>query len=66
MSNIVCFRMTKEDIPLLKKVCRARGENISNFVRRAVRMELGRLSFLSDEEKKALGLSKKAAEEVEN
>lgn len=47
--------MRKEDILLLRKVCQARGENLSNFVRRAVRMELARLSFLSDEEKKALG-----------
>lgn len=62
MSNIVFSRMKKEDIDLLKKVCHARGENISNFVRRAVRMELARLSFLSDEEKKALGLEVKKNE----
>lgn len=55
MSNIVFARMRKEDILLLRKVCQARGENISNFVRRSVKMELARLSFLSDEEKKALG-----------
>lgn len=48
--------MKTEDILLLRKVCQARGENLSNFVRRAVRMELARLSFLSDEEKKALGV----------
>lgn len=57
MSNIVFARMREEDILLLRKVCQARGENISNFVRRAVRMELARLSFLSNEEKKALGMT---------
>jgi hypothetical protein len=56
MSNIIFARMKTEDILLLRKVCQARGENLSNFVRRAVRMELARLSFLSDEEKKALGV----------
>jgi len=55
MSNIIFARMREADIQLLKKVCLARGENISNFVRRSVRMELARLSFLSDAEKKALG-----------
>jgi len=55
--------MRKKDILLLRKVCQARGENISNFVRRAVKMELARLSFLSDEEKKALGF--KEANKIE-
>lgn len=66
MLKVVGLRMKEEDIVLLKRVCQARGENISNFVRRAVKMELGRLSFLSDEEKKALGFPKKSAEEVED
>jgi hypothetical protein len=58
MKNKIMFaRVGEEDYTLLKKVCAARGENLSSFVRRAVRMELGRLSFLSDDEKKALGLS---------
>jgi hypothetical protein len=46
--------MTTEDIELIKKVCRARGEQVSDFVRRSVRKELARLNYLSDEEKKAL------------
>lgn len=40
---------------LARKVAEARGEDLSDFVRRAVKMELARLSFLSEEEKKALG-----------
>jgi hypothetical protein len=57
MTNTVVFaRMSEQDVQLVKKVARARGEDLSDFVRRAVKMELARLSFLSAEEKKALGL----------
>lgn len=60
MSNPVIFaRMPKKEVELVKKVASARGEDLSDFVRRAVKMELARLSFLSDEEKKALGLQTK-------
>lgn len=52
---IVFARMPKEDVELLKKVCKARGEDLSDFVRRSVKKELARLSFLTAEEKKALG-----------
>jgi len=48
--------MSTEDIELLKKVCKARGEDLSDFVRRSVRKELARLCYLSAEEKKALGM----------
>jgi len=48
--------MSAEDIELLKKVCKARGEDVSDFVRRSVRKELARLCYLSDEDKKALGV----------
>ncbi len=46
--------MDEKEIQLIKKVARARGEDLSDFVRRAVKRELARLSYLSDEEKKAL------------
>jgi len=39
------------------KVSRARGEDPSNFIRRSVRMELAKLGFLSEEERKALGVA---------
>jgi len=46
-----------EDIfQLLKKVAKARRERVSDFVRRAVIKELAELQYLSDEEKKALGM----------
>lgn len=54
-TSVVFARMKKQDIELLKKVCQARGEDLSDFVRRAVKTELARLSYLSNEEKKALG-----------
>jgi uncharacterized protein (DUF1778 family) len=53
---VVFARMTQEEVELLKRVASARGEDLSDFVRRAVKMELARLSFLSCDEKKALGM----------
>jgi hypothetical protein len=59
MTNSVVFaRMPNEEVKLVKQVAKARGEDLSDFVRRAVKMELARLSFLSPEEKKALGLER--------
>ena len=51
--------MTRKEVDLLKQIAQDRGEDLSDFVRRAVKMELGRLSFLSPEEKKALGMEGK-------
>lgn len=42
----------------LRGFCKARGENISSVIRRAVKRELASHSYLSDEEKKALGVEK--------
>jgi hypothetical protein len=53
---IVFARMRKEEVELIKRVCEARGEDLSDFVRRSVKKELARLSYLSPEEKKALGM----------
>jgi hypothetical protein len=50
---------------LLAKVCRLRGEDVSDFVRRAVLTELAELSYLSEEEKKALGLLKRKEIELQ-
>ena len=55
-NNVIGVRVPQEDKALLEKVCKARGEDVSDFVRRSIRMELARLSFLSPIEKKALGL----------
>jgi len=56
MPNQIGIRMSPNEIALLKKVSRARGEDISDFVGRAIKSELARLSYLSPEEKKALGI----------
>jgi hypothetical protein len=50
------IRLDPEAKALLEKVARDRGEDVSSFVRRAIKIELARLSFLSPEEKKALGV----------
>jgi hypothetical protein len=55
-NNVVGVRFNPKDRALLVRVCRARGEDLSDFVRRSVRKELASLSFLPDEDKKALGL----------
>jgi hypothetical protein len=57
MKDIVFARMPEEEMNIVRDVCKSRGEGISNFVRRAVLSELARLSYLSTERKKALGLS---------
>ena len=48
--------MPQEDKTLLEKVCKARGEDVSDFVRRSIRKELASLSFLSPADEQALGM----------
>jgi len=60
-NRIIGVRINEEDRTLLYKVCKARGEDLSDFVRRAIRKELASLSYFSDETKKALGLKNKAS-----
>jgi len=57
MSNLtIGVRISKEDRALLDQICKARGEDLSDFVRRSIRKELASLSFLSHDQKKALGI----------
>jgi len=57
MTNPVIFaRMPKQHVELIKKVTKARGEDLSDFVRRAIYKELAHLSFLPEDQKKALGI----------
>lgn len=53
-SPLVFARMSGKDVALIKKIYKARGEDMSTFVRRSVLKELARLGFLSDMDKKAL------------
>lgn len=50
------LKLEKNDRELLEKVCRARGESFSSFVRMAIRKEFARLGYLGIEDCKALGL----------
>ncbi len=49
-------RLTIEVHEILSQVAESRGEDISDFVRRAIYKELASLSFLPDDQKKALGI----------
>ncbi|MDH7563790.1 MAG: hypothetical protein QHH24_02760 [Candidatus Bathyarchaeota archaeon] len=51
----VSYKMEKELVELLRKVCKARGETVSGFTRRAVLIELAKLGYLDGEGRKALG-----------
>ena len=56
LGKTVGVRFNDKDKELLEKVCTARGEGVSDFIRRAVRKELAVLSFYPDDVKKALGM----------
>jgi|GEM_PF-1453915 uncharacterized protein (DUF1778 family) len=51
------FKIEQEIYELIRAICKSRGEDISDFMRRAVKRELGRLNYLSEEELKALEMS---------
>ena len=51
------IRLKHEDKELLQRVCEDRGEDISTFVRRLIRIELARLSYYPENVKKALGVA---------
>jgi hypothetical protein len=60
LNNPVIFaRMPQADVNLVKKVSLDRGEDVSDFVRRAVYKELASLNFLSNEQQQALGITKR-------
>ena len=60
MSNLTISLVVPERVNrLIEKVARNRGEDKSSFIRRAIYKELAYLSFLSPEEKKALGIKNK-------
>lgn len=61
LKKIVGVRVENDLYELLGKVARARGEDVSDFVRRAIRRELAGLSYLTLDEKKALGVASSTA-----
>ncbi len=50
------IRIPTSDAVQLRQICESRREDVSDFVRRAIRTEMARLSFGSELEKKALGI----------
>lgn len=48
------IKIDEKTIKLVDNICNLRGENRSNFIRRAVLRELARLSYLDNKSKKAL------------
>jgi len=56
LSHYLVIRLEPKIERLLRKVARARGQDVSNFVRAIIRAELAKLSLLSDFEKKALAV----------
>lgn len=56
LTKIVGVRITENLYSKLVTTSEARGEDVSDFVRRAILKELASLNFLSNEQKKALGI----------
>jgi len=56
LSKVVGVRFDEETYKTLKEITKARKIQMADFIREAVMKELARLSFLSDEQKKALGV----------
>jgi hypothetical protein len=54
-NKIIYARVEEGLYDRIKKICRDRGEDVSDFIRRSVLKELATLSFLPPEQKKALG-----------
>lgn len=65
-TETLAIRMTKQDLALLQRICKARGEDASGFLRRAMRIEFAKLGFLSEEEKQALGLHENDAKKPQS
>ena len=56
LSKQIGVRISEDTYLILKSVAKFRGEDVSDFVRRAIFKELASLSFLPESQKKALGL----------
>jgi predicted transcriptional regulator len=53
---VLSSKFEKRTAKIFKNFCDARGETVSTVLRRLVLKELADYSYLSDEEKKALGV----------
>lgn len=59
LNKVVGIRVTEDFYSKLRTVSNARGEDVSDFIRRSILTELASLNYLSKEQKKALGLERK-------
>jgi len=55
--RMIGFKVPLEIHEIVTRVSKARGQNMSGFLRRVLLQELARLGFLSDEQMKALGIN---------
>jgi len=53
-SAFLFARVPERDKQIVDEITEHRGENVSDFVRRAVKRELARMGYLTEEEKQAL------------
>ncbi len=56
LNKQIGIRLTPRHYALVREVAKRRGEDVSVFVRRSLLRELAVLSYLSEDEKKALGV----------
>lgn len=56
-TKLLSARVPEELHRQVMEVSKRRGEDISDFIRRAILKELANLNFLSEDQKKALGVS---------
>ncbi len=54
-SVVYCFRIPKDDYEIIKQVAKSRRIDLADLLRELIRRELARLSYLPEEEKKAIG-----------
>ena len=54
--KVIGIRVSEDLYKQLKTISDARGEDVSDFVRRAILKELANLNYLSNNQKKALGI----------
>ena len=55
-THTIGIRLPLKDYKLLRQIAKARGIDVSDFVRQALRSEFAELSYLDDADKKALGV----------
>jgi len=56
MEKPILLRIDDKLHDIIREVAKARGQDMSNFLREIIKAELARLSFLTPLEKKALGV----------